>query len=414
MSEWRTIKDLGQVFDGPHATPKKTAEGPVYLGIDAIADDGSLLSEQFAHLSENDFSKWTKRVEPQVGDIVFSYEATLGRYAIIPENFRGCLGRRLGIVRPDEQHVNPKWLYYYFFTSQWKTFIGNHTFHGSTVDRISIEDFPNYPVLVSDRQTQDEIANLLGAVDDKIQSNQRICKELEDTIRLIYNYWFTQFDFPDENGNPYRSSGGKMRFVKELHQEVPSSWRIGTLNTLSEYATGKTDASHLTASNYISTDNMLPQRGGVTSSGYVPYEGKVTAYRVDDILLSNIRPYFKKIWQADISGGCCADVLAVHSKDTKYADYLYWTVEQDVFFKYMTAGSKGSKMPRGDKKHIMNYPMAIPPLSVVSDFRKYVLPIKHQLQISRKQNKQLSYLRDWLLPMLMNGQVKITESEFGA
>ena len=93
------LKDVCDIFDGPHATPTKTKTGPVYLGIDAITEDGRLDENEFAHLSVSDYEKWTKRVTPVEGDIVFSYEATLGRYAIIPKDFYGCLGRRLAVIR---------------------------------------------------------------------------------------------------------------------------------------------------------------------------------------------------------------------------------------------------------------------------------------------------------------------------
>ena len=140
------IGDIAAVYDGPHATPKKTAEGPIYLGIDAISNDGQLIPSAFAHLSEEDYPKWTKRVEPQEDDIVFSYEATIGRYAMIPGGFRGSLGRRLAVIRVDKAKVNPRWLYYYFLSPAWGTFIENHTYHGSTVDRVSVEDYPTYKI----------------------------------------------------------------------------------------------------------------------------------------------------------------------------------------------------------------------------------------------------------------------------
>ena len=112
MSERIVIKEICEVYDGPHATPKKTVDGPVYLGIDAITDDGKINAKEFAHLSEEDYIKWTKRVTPQYGDIVFSYEATLGRYALIPKDFYGCLGRRLAIIRNVSKDIDTLWLYY--------------------------------------------------------------------------------------------------------------------------------------------------------------------------------------------------------------------------------------------------------------------------------------------------------------
>ena len=168
------IKDICKVYDGPHATPKKTSEGPVYLGIDAITEDGKINPNEFAYLSEVDYKKWTKRVTPQFGDIVFSYEATLGRYALIPENFYGCLGRRLAVIRNISPDIDTTWLFYYFRSPEWSNFIQSKIIKGSTVNRISIEDFPSYTVPKVPINVQKQIVNVLSKIDKKIQLNDKV------------------------------------------------------------------------------------------------------------------------------------------------------------------------------------------------------------------------------------------------
>ena len=100
------------LYDGPHATPQPSDQGPIFLGIKNITDDGMLDLSDIRHISEDDFPEWTKRVTPQQGDIVFTYEATLNRYAIIPEGFRGCLGRRVALIQPDLARVDTRFLLY--------------------------------------------------------------------------------------------------------------------------------------------------------------------------------------------------------------------------------------------------------------------------------------------------------------
>ena len=165
------IGEVCEVYDGPHATPKKTSDGPIYLGIDAITDEGKINPRGYSYLSEDDFGVWTKRVTPKYGDLVFSYEATLGRYALIPKGFHGCLGRRLAVVRPKDERINIKWLYYFFLSPAWKAFIDNNTVKGSTVNRISIEDFPKFKIPLIDRLEQDRIVDVLSVLDDKIDNN---------------------------------------------------------------------------------------------------------------------------------------------------------------------------------------------------------------------------------------------------
>lgn len=179
------IGEVCNVYDGPHATPTKIDKGPVYLGIDAITDNGKINPAGYNYLSEEDYVKWTKRVTPQYGDIVFSYEATLGRYALIPMGFYGCLGRRLAIVRPKDERINVKWLYYYFRSTEWSVFIKNNTVKGSTVDRISVEDFPKYEIPLIDRGEQDKIVAVLSAIDDKIDNNQKINDNLSYQSSMV-------------------------------------------------------------------------------------------------------------------------------------------------------------------------------------------------------------------------------------
>lgn len=174
MDDRIAIMSICEIYDGPHATPKKTLNGPVYLGIDAITDDGKINSKEFSHLSEEDYIKWTKRVTPQFGDIVFSYEATLGRYALIPKEFNGCLGRRLAVIRNISSAINTKWLYYYFRSPEWTQFIQSKTIKGSTVNRISIEDFPTYTVPKLPLKQQNQMVRILSSIDDKIELNQAI------------------------------------------------------------------------------------------------------------------------------------------------------------------------------------------------------------------------------------------------
>ena len=168
------ISEICEVFDGPHATPKKIEKGPVYLGIDAITDDGKIDPKEYSYLSEEDYTKWTKRVTPQFGDIVFSYEATLGRYALIPKDFYGCLGRRLAVIRNISPNINTKWLFYYFRSPEWTRFIRSKIIKGSTVNRISIEDFPSYTVPYIALDRQNAIVNILSRIDEKIELNNTI------------------------------------------------------------------------------------------------------------------------------------------------------------------------------------------------------------------------------------------------
>ena len=127
------------------------------------------------------------------------------------------------------------------------------------------------------------------------------------------------------------------------------------LSDICEYAKGKIKVSALDENTYISTENMLPNKGGITKAASLPTQEQTQAFMKNDVLVSNIRPYFKKIWYATFDGGCSNDVLVFRAKDRVSSRFLHYVLADDTFFDYSMATSKGTKMPRGDKKAIMEY-----------------------------------------------------------
>lgn len=126
-----------------------------------------------------------------------------------------------------------------------------------------------------------------------------------------------------------------------------------------QYNSEKISINMIDNQNYVSTENMLPNRGGIIKTSNIPRTGNINQYRKGDILISNIRPYFKKIWHANQDGGCSADVLCIRANENISNDYLYYLLSQQKFFDYVMAGAKGCKMPRGDKQHIMQWDIEI-------------------------------------------------------
>lgn len=277
---------------------------------------------------------------------------------------------------------------------------------GSAQPKLNKENLLNIELYVPSKEYQDKIAKVLTLLDQKIQINNQINQELEAMAKTLYDYWFVQFDFPDQNGKPYKSSGGKMVYNPELKREIPEGWGVEKLGDISQYVTEKVDSFELNIENYVGTDNMIADMGGIEFTTSIPKSGTSTKFSVGDILISNIRPYFKKIWLSDRTGGCSADVLCIRTNRIISKEFVYATLARDDFFNYDVAGSKGSKMPRGDKKHIMEYPIVFE-FGIAEQYSKIVKPIYEAVHENNNQNQELTQLRDWLLPMLMNGQVKV-------
>ena len=416
MSERIVIKEICEVYDGPHATPKKTVDGPVYLGIDAITDDGKINAKEFAHLSEEDYIKWTKRVTPQYGDIVFSYEATLGRYALIPKDFYGCLGRRLAIIRNVSKDIDTLWLYYYFLSPEWKQFIQSKIIKGSTVNRISVEDFPTYTVPNISIKVQRKIANILSKIDEKIALNNNINDNLEQQLMLLYDYWFTQFDFPDNDGNPYQTSGGKMVWTDTLKRNIPENWKVQSVisNCLSSII--KPGVEIFNTKTYLATADV---KGTSISTGtIVDYDGRESR--------ANMQPSINSVWFAKmknsikhlylnkemqpiisssiLSTGFCG--LRCNEISFEYiASYVsnaYFEIHKDML-------AHGATQEAVNNDDLAGVHIIIPEDTVLRAYHETTQAIYAQISKNICENQELVKLRDWLLPMLMNGQATISD-----
>ena len=235
---------------------------------------------------------------------------------------------------------------------------------------------------------QKQIASILYEIDSKITMNTAINENLEQQAQALFKAWFVDFE-------PF---GGVM----------PDDWRIGTLSEICGYSKDKVDIDDLTLDTYYSTENMQPNRQGAVQATTLPTIKQTTACKKGDVLISNIRPYFKKILYCFSDCGCSTDVLCFVPNKTDYSAFLYCALYADKFFDYMVAGSKGTKMPRGDKQQIMVYPICIPSAEYIKKFNQAVAPMLETVYTNRIEANNLANLRDTLLPKLMNGEIDVS------
>ena len=191
------------------------------------------------------------------------------------------------------------------------------------------------------------------------------------------------------------------------------------LKEICEYISDRVAVTAVSKENYISTENMAQNKGGVTRSSSIPSSGVVIRYTTDDILISNIRPYFKKIWQADKTGGCSADVLCNRAKNHIDSTFLYYLLSQDAFFEYVMTGAKGCKMPRGDKGHIMDWEIDIPEnkseQTAIGQCLKMLdkkIEINKQINDNLEQQAQALY-KSWFVDFEPFEDGEFVESEMG-
>lgn len=190
------------------------------------------------------------------------------------------------------------------------------------------------------------------------------------------------------------------------------------LQDICSYVKTKVETSNYSIEDYISTENMLPEKGGITVASSLP-SGKVTEFQENDILISNIRPYFKKIWKADRRGCCSNDVLCIRANYNVDAEFLYYLLSQDLFFAYVMSGANGSKMPRGDKQQIMNWEIELP--SEKEDQRRIasiLSSLDRKIELNNKINADLEEMaqaifKNWFVDFEPFKDGKFVDSELG-
>jgi type I restriction enzyme S subunit len=314
------------------------------------------------------------------GDIVFSRVGSVDRCSYVDKSHDGWMfsGRCLR-VRPTEP-VDSLYLYYYFCLEETKQFVRNIAV-GATMPSINTKLLGEVEIALPDLNNQKRIAAVLSSLDDKIENNQKLNDNLADLLQTIYQGRF---------GND----------ILAVNQ--------GVLSDICSYSTDKVAVSELNVRTYFSTENMLSGKAGSTEATSLPTTSQTTACHKGDTLISNIRPYFKKIVYCEDKCGCSTDVLCFTPSQPCYSAYLFSTLYADKFFAFMVAGSKGTKMPRGDKQQIMTYPVVLPSEEELAGFNTIASPLLEQIYSNRAENKRLSILRDTLLPKLMSGEINVS------
>ena len=324
---------------------------------------------------------------------------TLGYSALIPEdnNYVFLHNQRIGLTEGISQEIDKHFLYWVMRTYDYQRYIVGHC-SGSTVKHTSPSGIGSYIFRCPDINTQREISSILCSLDDKIAVNKKICENLEAQAQALFKHWFVDFA-------PFKDG----KFVESELGLIPEGWRVGTLGDICSYSTRRISFDDLSPQTYYSTENMLPNKMGAVEASSLPNVGTTTGCEPFDVLVSNIRPYFKKILRVDSICGCSSDVMCFHPTGSKYRAYLYRILYDDSFFSFIMAGSKGTKMPRGDKQQIMKYPIVLPHESVLDHFSNCVEAMFSMTSSLKQESLRLSTLRDTLLPKLMSGQIKVDD-----
>lgn len=410
------IGDIAQTGSGgtPLSTNKEYYDGGKIPWINSGEVGQNKITSTKNYITDLGVENSSAKLFPKGTVLLAMYGATAGRASIL--DFEATTNQAICAIIPKKGYNN--WFVKYYLDLLYDYLVGISS--GSARDNLNqsgIQDieipFPNYDL-------QERIVSILYMLDSKIELNNRINAELESMAKTIYDYWFVQFDFPDKNGKPYKSSGGKMVWNEELKREIPEGWEDGILGDIAGLVRGVTyDSSEIKSQ----TDNgVIPILRATNISGnvidlndmvYVPKQNVSTSQILNryDILItmsSGSKEHIGKngffFYDKEASfGAFCAKIVA----KKEYRFYLYSFTQSDFMFTTIKNECLGTNINNLNGSLVKGFRIVVPPSELIELFNKKVTSVYEKIGNNLIENQKLTELRDWLLPMLMNGQIKV-------
>jgi type I restriction enzyme S subunit len=396
----------------------------LFLNTGNVTDKGFSFSSASFITAEKD-SKLRKG-KLKRGDIVLTTRGTVGNVAYydasVPyENVR--INSGMVILRVTSPEIFPYYLYLFLRSNLFKTQVLSHG-SGSAQPQLPIGSLRNIVIPWHDKLRQNKIASVLSGLDSKISLNNRINAELEAMAKTLYDYWFVQFDFPNKNGKPYKASGGKMVWNEELKREIPEGWRAGTLSEISDIVRGVSysandikDKNERVVVPILRATNISGNVIDLQNMVYVPGEfvsDKQVLNKFDILITmsSGSKDHIGKngfyYFDEHVAfGAFCAKLVA----KVNYRYYLYSYTQSDFMFTTIKNESLGTNINNLNGTMVAGFKLVIPPKELIKKFNFKVESVFEKIGLNIRENQKLTELRDWLLPMLMNGQIKIKDAE---
>lgn len=320
---------------------------------------------------------------------------------------------RLLTLTPDPEKLDINYLFYYLKLYRQEGL-------GSSQAQLTVPQLSSRTINIPSLKYQNLIGLMLSAIDSKIEINNKINSELEKLAKTIYDYWFIQFDFPDEKGKPYKSSGGKMVWNEEIKREIPEGWTAGGFNDIGEVVGGSTPSK---ANNQYFTKSGIPwitpkdlslntgkkfiTRGEIDITPLGLKNASLKILTKGSVLLSSRAPIgYLAISRGEVTTN--QGFKSIVPNDYYSTEYVYFTVQ--TYINAMIQYSSGSTFSEISASTLKLIKVPLPNSELVRNYTQKVKDIFAQQDILEKENDQLTAFRDWLLPMLMNGQVKVSGS----
>lgn len=381
--------DIGKQYDGPHATPTRTNVGPYFLNISSL-NNGRLDLSQSDHVSEADFEKWTRRVTPQADDLLFSYETRLGEAALMPEGVEACLGRRMALLRPNIDLIVPRYLLYYYLSPGFQRLIGQNAIHGATVDRISLSTMGSWELDLPPLAEQQAIAEVLGALDDKIIANTRAATTADALATTLFTQAVRSAPVSDRAfADVARISGGGTPSTKN-----PSYW-----NGDVSWAT-PTDVTGLSGPYLEETERTITDAGLQNSASELYPAGSI-------LMTSRATIGAFALAQKPMAVNQGFIVVQPHDPSSRYWIFHEMRSRVDEF----TSFANGATFLELSRGNFRRFKVRLGDTTAMAMFNRSAETLHDAARNSLCENNFLETLRSSLLPQMMSGSLQVKDAE---
>lgn len=381
-----------------------------YITAKNLTEYGSIDYSKCAFINERAKRLINKRSQIQVGDILFSSRAPIGHCHLIKENpFDFDIGESIFSIRVKKDIVSPEYLCLYLTSKNYINAASRYT-TGSIIQEIRIADLLDTKVIVPPILVQNSIAKCLSSIDNVILSNNKENDNLAQQAKLLYDYWFTQFDFPDENDKPYRSSGGQMVWNDRMKRNIPTGWQVVTFTNIATWESNsqppKSEFRYEPQEGYV---RFIQNRDYDSNAHktYIPLTKNLSIVDRLDILMDKYGDAGAVRYGIEGAFNVALGKINVHN--TSHREYIRSYLESDGIYTYLHNSCMASTRASLSESNLANLILVMPDAVTIAKYEAILNNIRKHILKNNDEIEKLVALRDWLLPLLMNGQATIAE-----
>tara|TARA_B100001057_G_C22767740_1_gene918349 strand:- start:132 stop:1388 length:1257 start_codon:yes stop_codon:yes gene_type:complete len=417
MNRFVEFGKIAEFRNGLNFSKDSRGKGCLLIGVPDFKNNFSPQYDNLQEINPDGVSKDNDYIKK--GDLIFvrsnGNKALVGRSLYITKDIKALYSGFCIRARLNSDIIDPLFLAYYTKSKYFKKSISYAD--GTNINNLNQDILSGVKIPLYSKRTQHNIVNFLSTIDKKIELNNQINSELEAIAKLIYDYWFVQFDFPDKNKMPYKSSGGEMVYNEDLRKEIPNTWSVRNISEKLQISSGYPfkSVSYLDSGTYkiVTIKNVQDNRLELNNTDFVnsiPSDiDSSCILTLQDILIS-LTGNVGRICLVDEQNLLLNQRVGKFQTDPILKNYFYLTYQRPEFRSWLEKISPGTSQKNLSPIEAVNRLHPFPNSSTLIEFEKLVGPMIKKILLNLEENKRLETQRNWILPMLMNGQVTVNEA----